>query len=84
MAYAPSFTKGVLRIENLSVITSLGEVDCRQVREVIVQKWPELSQELYDGTILFIAGVHGQESGKLGDFEDSCRHMMSQVKSYLQ
>ena len=79
MAYAPNLTQGIVRIENLSMITSIGEIDARQVREVIFEKWSLISKLLHNSILLFIAGIHGKEDGTFGDFEDSCRAMMNQV-----
>ena len=84
MAYAKNFNydqgdKDILRIENLSVVTSFGKVNCRQVREVIFEKWTVLFEHLNNGTVLFIAGIHGDEDGTLGDFANSVQQMMNQV-----
>ena len=73
MAYAKSFNddEGILCIENLSIVTSIGEVDVIQVREVIRDKWKVLFEHLNNGTVLFIAGIHGKKDGTLGDFSHS-------------
>ena len=84
MAYAKSSTENFIgwdfRIENLSIVTSIGKVNARQVREVIIDKWDVLFEHLNNGTVLFIAGIHGNEDGTLGDFSRSVEQMMNQVK----
>ena len=76
---ATSLTQGIIRIENLAVVTSNGEVSPWQVKELIQKKWELFSQELENGTILFIAGAHGTKDGKLDEFETSCETMINLV-----
>ena len=54
-------------IEKSAVITFENEVDEMAFRRYLKRSWESLTLGLNDGsTILFIAGVHGEDTGKLG------------------
>ena len=54
-------------IEKLSVITFDDQVNEIEFRKYLIRNWKTLTLGLNDGsTILFIAGVHGEDTGKLG------------------
>ena len=74
-----SFSQGVIRIENLAIVTSNGEVSPWQAKEIILKKWDILSQQLDNGIVLFIAGAHGTKAGNLDDFETSCETLINMV-----
>ena len=76
---ATSLTQGIIRIENLAVVTSNGEVSPWQVKELIQKKWELFSQELENGTILFIAGAHGTKDGKLVEKTENGRDILNVV-----
>ena len=58
-------------IEKLAVITFDDVVTEMAFRRYLKRSWESLTLGLNDGsTILFIAGVHGEDSGKLGPAED--------------
>ena len=76
---AASFSQGVIRAEKLAIFTSSKEVDEFQIREFFLERWDFLSQGLDNGTMLFLAGVHGTEDGKVGENSDSLETMMRQV-----
>ena len=78
---ASSFNQGVIRAEKLAIFTSSKEVDEFQIREFFLQRWDLLSQGLDNGTMLFLAGVHGTEEGKVVEDADSLETMMRQVHS---
>ena len=77
---ATSFSQGVIRAEKLAIFTSCDEVDEFQIREFFLEKWNYLSQFMENGTILFIAGVHGTKEGKLSECADSLETMIRQFK----
>ena len=77
---ATNLTKGILRAEMLAIVTALDEVDIRQVREVLRTRWGDLSVEMDNCVMLFIAGIHGDEFGKLGPKERSTKWMKMQVR----
>ena len=77
---ATSFSQGVIRAEKLAIFTSCDEVDEFQIREFFIEKWNFLSQFMENGTILFIAGVHGTKEGKLSECADSLETMIRQFK----
>ena len=67
-------------IDKLAVITFDKPVNEIEFREYVKRNWKNLTLGLNDGsTILFIAGVHGEDTGKLGHIED-IRTLTNQVK----
>ena len=60
-----------IMIEKLAVITFDDVVTEMAFRRYLKRSWESLTLGLNDGsTILFIAGVHGEDTGKLGPAED--------------
>ena len=61
-------------------------ISARNVRLLIKKKWGSFTDCMDDQTILFIAGLHGDQYGKLGGEADSFKDMKRQVniirKSY--
>ena len=57
-------------IEKSAVITFDNEVDEMAFRRYMKNNWENLTLGLNESTILFLAGVHGEDSGALGPNED--------------
>ena len=57
-------------IEKSAVITFENEVDEMAFRRYLKSNWEKLTLGLNDSTILFLAGVHGSDSGQLGPNEN--------------
>ena len=57
-------------IENSAVITFENEVDEMAFRRYFKTHWAKLTLGLNDSTIIFLAGVHGSDSGELGPNEN--------------
>ena len=57
-------------IEKSAVITFENEVDEMAFRRYLKNHWEKLTLGLNDSTILFLAGVHGSNSGGLGPNEN--------------
>ena len=57
-------------IEKSAVITFESEVDEMAFRRYLKGHWAKLTLGLNDSTILFLAGVHGSDSGELGPNEN--------------
>ena len=57
-------------IEKGAVITFENEVDEMAFRRYLKNNWEKLTLGLNNSTILFLAGVHGSDSGKLGPTEN--------------
>ena len=57
-------------IEKSAVITFENEVDEMAFRRYMKDHWKKLTLGLNDSTILFLAGVHGSDSGELGPNEN--------------
>ena len=57
-------------IEKSAVITFENEVAEMAFRRYLKDHWEKLTLGLNDSTILFLAGVHGSDSGELGPNEN--------------
>ena len=57
-------------IEKSAVITFENEVAEMAFRRYLKDNWEKLTLGLNDSTILFLAGVHGSDSGQLGPNEN--------------
>ena len=57
-------------IEKSAVITFEHVVDEMAFRRYLKNHWKNLTLGLKNSTILFLAGVHGDDSGELGPNED--------------
>ena len=57
-------------IEKSAVITFENEVAEMAFRRYLKDHWEKLTLGLNDSTILFLAGVHGSDSGQLGPNEN--------------
>ena len=67
-------------IDKLAVITFDRPVHEMEFREYVKRKWKTLTLGLNNGsTILFIGGVHGEDTGKLGHAE-SIQTLKNQVR----
>ena len=67
-------------IDKLAVITFDDPVNEMEFRRYFIRNWKALTLGLNDGsTILFIAGVHGEDTGKLGPIEN-IQTLTNQVK----
>ena len=67
-------------IEKLAVITFDDPVNEMEFRRYLKRNWKALTLGLNDGsTILFIAGIHGEDTGKLGPIE-SIQTLKNQVR----
>ena len=60
----------VIHADKLAVFTCNDLIDEFNIRCYFIKHWYTLTQGLDNATILFIAGVHGEENGKLGENED--------------
>ena len=67
-------------IDKLAVITFDEPVNEMEFRRYLKKNWKTLTLGLNDGsTILFMAGVHGEDTGKLG-LAESIQTLKNQVK----
>ena len=57
-------------IDKLSVITFNDEVNEMDFRRYLKKNWESLTLGLKNSTILLMAGIHGKESGVLGEVEN--------------
>ena len=69
-------------IEKSAVITFDNAVDEMAFRRYLKGHWKDLTLGLKDATILFLAGIHGSNSGELGPNEN-IQTLKNQVKKIL-
>ena len=83
MATASSIEHKIVHADKLAVFTCNDEIDERQIRFYVIDNWETLTQGMDNSTILFIAGVHGLKTGKLGpkNFIDD---MKNQVRQFFR
>ena len=60
----------VIHADKLAVFTCSDETDFREIRFYFIQNWKILTRQMEGSTFLFLAGVHGSDSGKLGEKAD--------------
>ena len=63
---AASIEHQIVHADKLAVFTCNDEIDERQIRFYVIDNWKTLTLGMDNSTILFLAGVHGYETGKLG------------------
>ena len=59
-----------LKAEKSVVLINKRQVQAMQWLQYIKKHWYELTADLYDGTILILAGRHGLEDGRIGPKQD--------------
>ena len=79
---ATSIEHQILRADKLTVFTCNDEVNEPMVRRYVIKHWKTLTLEMDNSTILFVAGIHGKKTGKLGPNEN-IQSMKNQVKFYI-
>ena len=51
--------------DKLTIFTLKDETAVRDIREYVIEHWKTLMQHMDGLTVLFIAGVHGSDTGEL-------------------
>ena len=69
MATASYIEHKIIHADKLAVFTCNDEINELQIRYYVIKNWVTLTQGMDNSTILFIAGVHGLKTGKLGPKE---------------
>ena len=69
MATASTIEHKIVHADKLAVFTCNDEINEWQIRYYVIDNWETLTQGMDNSTILFIAGVHGLKTGKLGPKE---------------
>ena len=59
----------IIHADKLAIFTCNDVIDERQVRFYVLDNWDTLSLGMDGSKFLFIAGVHGYDTGKLGHNE---------------
>ena len=69
-------------IEKLAVITFDDVVNEMAFRRYLKKNWESLTLGLKGSTILLLAGIHGKDSGVLGEVED-IQTLKNQVRIFI-
>ena len=69
MAGAATIEHKIVHADKLAVFTCNDEINEWDIRYYVIDNWETLTQGMDSSTILFIAGVHGLKTGKLGPKE---------------
>ena len=64
----PKMSKGLIAVEKYVIISASDRITMRQWRTHLASDWEKLMPE--NTRLLMLAGIHGQEDGRLGDRED--------------
>ena len=72
-----------LHVEKLAILSSNIETNEREIRKYIANEWETLTKGLQNAIILFIAGVHGLEDGRLSEPAKSVERLQEQFSKFL-
>ena len=72
------------KCEALSIFTCKNNttLGAKDLRLYFKKHWQTIFKGIKDSTILFIAGVHGEEDGKLGDCAHNLKSIEKQVGNF--
>ena len=74
-----------LHVEKLAILSSDIETNELQIRKYIAKEWRTLTKGLQENAIiLFIAGVHGSEDGRLSKPAESVERLQEQFSKFLE
>ena len=70
--------------DKLAIFTLKDETAVRDIREYVIEHWHTLMQHMDGLTVLFIAGIHGSDSGELlsPDSFSDIKTLKNQVRSF--
>ena len=73
----------MIHAEKLAIFSAYAEVNEREVRNYLIEKWETITQGMNDSTMLFMAGIHGSDQGTIGPKARSLEIMKVQIKEIL-
>ena len=73
-----------IHVEKLAIFSANNETNEWQIREYVARNWTTLTEGLKNTTILFIAGAHGLEDGKLSEPTDSVEVLKVQFSRIIK
>ena len=73
----------LIHAEKLAIFSAYAEVNEREVRNYLIEKWETITQGMNDSTMLFMAGIHGSDQGTIGPKARSLEIMKVQIKEIL-
>ena len=75
----PKIKHEIVHADKLAIFSCNDEIGEIDIRHYFIKNWKTLTIGLDNSTILFIAGIHGDESGKLDENED-IQQLKNQVR----
>ena len=72
-----------LHLDKLSILSANRKTNEREIREYFIDNWYVITKGLKNTSILFAAGVHGDENGSFGDKTDRFETIIKQVSFHL-
>ena len=69
-----------VHVEKLAIYSANGKINEREIRNYVIEKWEHISKGMNNTSILFMAGVHGSETGAFKKRADSFNNIMNQVR----
>ena len=60
----------IVHADKLAVFTCNNEINEINIRYYFIKNWETLTLGMDNSTVLFIAGIHGKETGKFGPYEN--------------
>ena len=66
----PSIEHPIVHADKLAVFTCNDECNEINIRYYFIKNWETLTLGMDNSTVLFIAGIHGKETGKFGPNEN--------------
>ena len=72
-----------MHAEKLAIFSAYAEINEREVRNYLIEKWETITEGMNDSTMLFMAGIHGSDQGKIGPKARSLETMKVQIQKIL-
>ena len=73
----------IVHADKLAVFTCNNEINEINIRYYFIKNWETLTLGMDNSTVLFIAGIHGKETGKFGHNEN-IQTLKNQVRLLLE
>ena len=74
----------LIHAEKLAIFSAYAEVNEREVRNYLIEKWETITQGMTGSTMLFMAGIHGSDQGKIGPKARSLEIMKVQINAFFK
>ena len=75
--------ESLIHVEKFAIFSAYAEINEREVRNYLIENWRQITEGMNDSTILFMAGIHGSDKGKIGPKAPSLNTMKVQMRKIL-